>query len=341
MNLRQFYFAAACMAACNASQPSLGATDELIAGAKREGQVMWYTTQRPPFALAAAAAFEAKFGIKVSHATYTAAEVSLRISTEGRAGQVLADLFDGTEGVVALKQNGLVAKWQPDSARRLAAEYVDPNGYWVAANIYVLAPGFNTDLLPRGTEPQTFDDLLNPRLKGRIAWSTTPTISGSTGFVAMTLKEFGEARGMEFLRALSRQDIAPILGSPAALNAVATGEYALGLHLFSGQIADAVKKGTPIALIPMEPGLASFAVLSVTQGGPHPNAGRLLMDFLLSNEGQKIYAAFGYITVDPDIPIQDPSLRPHGKTYRMVHFAPDEISDVVERSQKVYNEIFR
>lgn len=317
------------------------ADQALIEAAKREGELTWYTTQRPPFANAAAAAFEAKYAIKVNQATYTSSDVALRISNEGRGGSPQADIFDGTEGVSALKKEGLVLQWQPDSAKRLPAQYVDPNGYWVAANIYVLSPAFNKDLVPKGGEPRTLDDLLDPKWQGKMVWSSTPTVSGSIGFIGLILTEFGDKKGTEYLHKLAAQNITPILGSPATLNQVVTGEYAIALHVFTGQVADAAAKGAPVAWIPMAPALALFAVIGLPKGAPHPNAGKLMMDFLLSEEGQQIYARYGYITVDPNVPPQDPSLRPDGMHYRALYFTPDQIADLLPKFSSVYQDIFR
>ncbi|NCX78798.1 MAG: hypothetical protein EBW96_02710, partial [Actinobacteria bacterium] len=75
----------------------------------------------------------------------------------------------------ALKKDKLVAKYIPESAERLPARFKDKDGYWVATNLYVLSPGFNTDLVKKGTEPKTFQDLLDPKWRGKIAWNSSVT----------------------------------------------------------------------------------------------------------------------------------------------------------------------
>jgi ABC-type Fe3+ transport system substrate-binding protein len=91
----------------------------------------------------------------------------------------------------------------------------------------------------------------------------------------------------------------------------------------------------------MVPALALFAVIALPANAPHPNAGKLMMDFLLSQEGQEIYAKFGYITVDPDVPPQDASLRPDGSHYRALNFTPDQVSDVLPKFARIYQDIFK
>src|SRR5215475_9508525 len=123
----------------------------VIEAAKREGEVTWYTTQiisqlvRP-----VTAAFEKKYpGIKVRATRANATEVAVKILNESRAGRVQSDIFDGTTTVVPLKKEGYVLKWLPDAAKDYPADVKDPEGYWVANNLYVLTPGFNTNLVPK------------------------------------------------------------------------------------------------------------------------------------------------------------------------------------------------
>jgi iron(III) transport system substrate-binding protein len=186
---------AACgIAALVTSAGPLAAADEaLIAAAKREGEVIWYTTQivsqlvRP-----VTAAFEKKYGIKVRATRANATETAVKILNEAKAGRLQADIFDGTTTVVPLKAEGHVLRWLPDAAKDYPAQVKDPQGYWIANNLFVITPGFNTSLIPRGKEPRTYADLLNPALRGKMAWNGFPTSSGAGGFIGTVLTEMGE-----------------------------------------------------------------------------------------------------------------------------------------------------
>jgi iron(III) transport system substrate-binding protein len=124
----------------------------LVAAAKNEGEVVWYTTQiisqlvRP-----VSAAFEKKYGIKVRSTRANSTELSVKIINESRAGKPQSDVFDGTSTVVPLKKEGYVLRWLPDPAEAYPAQYKDPEGYWVANNLFFLTPGFNTSLVPKGS----------------------------------------------------------------------------------------------------------------------------------------------------------------------------------------------
>ena len=101
----------------------------LIEAAKKEGEVIWYTTQiisqlvRP-----VSAAFEKKYGIKVRSTRANSTELSVKIINESRAGRPQSDVFDGTSTVVPLKKEGFVLQWQPDRGQVLSGAVQGPGG---------------------------------------------------------------------------------------------------------------------------------------------------------------------------------------------------------------------
>src|SRR5437868_5945004 len=160
----------------SAGGSAFAADAALIAAAKREGEVVWYSTQiisqlvRP-----VTAAFEKKYpGIKVRSTRANAAETAVKILNEGKAGRPQADVFDGTTTVVPLKAAGHVLQWLPDAAKDYPADLKDPEGYWIANNLFIITPGFNTALIPRGSEPKTYQNLLDPKWRGKMAWNGFP-----------------------------------------------------------------------------------------------------------------------------------------------------------------------
>src|SRR5262245_40090085 len=219
----------------------------LIAAAKKEDEVNWYSTQivsqlvRP-----VTVAFEKKYGVKVRYTRANATEVAVKILNESRAGRVQSDLFDGTTTVVPLKKEGFVLQWLPDAAKDYPAELKDPQGYWIANNLFVITPAFNTSLVPRGSEPKTYRDLLDPKWRGKMAWNGFPTSSGVGGFVGTVLSEMGREQGIAYLRELSKQNVANLRGSAReVLDQVIAGEYAIALQIFNHHAVISAKKGAP------------------------------------------------------------------------------------------------
>ncbi|MDO9442223.1 MAG: extracellular solute-binding protein [Beijerinckiaceae bacterium] len=338
------WLASLCLLAVAAlSHPARAADAALIAAAKKEGQLTWYTTQIiNQFARPAAEAFEKKYGIKVNYVRANSNEVALRVLNEGRARNMQADVFDGTTATASLKKEGLVAKWLPDNVSRLPKEYVDQEGYWVATNLYVLTPGYNTELVKKGSEPRTFQDLLDPKYKGKLVWNSTSSSSAAPGFVAVVLASMGEEKGTAYLRELAKQNVAGLaVAARQVLDQVIAGEYAIALNIFNNHAVISAAKGAPVDWMPMQPALGVLSVISVTKDAPHPNAGRLFLEFLISEEGQKIYRAADYLPVDPNVPPKDLSLRPDGEKFKVVFKTPEEIDREMPRWTQLYQSIFR
>jgi iron(III) transport system substrate-binding protein len=340
---RHHWLAAAAILAVLAGAPARAADQAMIDAAKKEGQVVWYTTQIiDQFARPAAAAFEKRYGIKVSYVRANSNEVALRVLNEAKAGRMQADVFDGTGATASLKKEGIVAKFIPENAKRLPKDYIDAEGYWVATNLYVLTPGYNTELIRKGTQPRTFQDLLDPKYKGKIAWNSTSSSSAGPGFVGIVLETMGEEKGTAYLRELAKQQPAGLaVAARQVLDQVIAGEYAIALNIFNNHAVISAAKGAPVDWIPMDPALGVLSVISVTKDAPHPNAGRLFLEFLMSEDGQKIYRDAEYLPVDPNVPPNDLALRPDGVKFRAIYKTPEDIDREMPRWTDVFKSIFR
>jgi ABC-type Fe3+ transport system substrate-binding protein len=325
------------------SAPRAAADAALIAAAQKEGQVTWYTTQiMNQFGRPAIDAFQKRYGIRVDAIRGDSVELAVRMLNEAQAGRLQADVFDGTSTATAMKKLGAALQWLPDGAKSLPKEYWDPQGYWVATNIYVHTPAYNTNLVPKGTEPRSWQDLLDPKWKGKMAWANHPTTSGAPGFVGVVLAELGEEKGRAYLRALARQNITELGGSARSIvDQAIAGEYPVVLQIFDHQPFISAERGAPIDWIPINPSMAIVSVAGVTKAAPHPNAGKLLVDFFISEEGQKIFRDFGYVPIAPDVPPRNPALRPDGKIFRGIFFPPEQVDAAMPHWVDVYNEIFR
>jgi len=321
---------------------ALAYDDALIAAAKKEGQVTWYTTQIVnQFVAPTAEVFEKKFGVKVNYVRGGSSEGVMRVMNEAKAGKMQADVIDGT-GMGAMIKAGLAAKWQPDSVKRFPKEYYDRNGYWTATNLYIRVAGYNTDLVKKGEEPKSYDDLLDPKWKGKMAWSVSPDPTSVPGFVGVILSEYGRDKGIEYLKKLTTQNIAPLQASPRqVVDMMMAGEYAVGVHVNNSHVQISKQQGAPVEWVQMQPAIAFFSIIGMTKDAPHPNAGKLLVDFLVSKEGQQLYADADYLPVDPDVPPRDPAMRPDGKTWRANYLMPDEVEEKSSEWYKIWQDIFR
>jgi iron(III) transport system substrate-binding protein len=322
--------------------PAFAADQALIDAAKKEGELNWYTTQIvKQFGRPAAEAFEKKYGIKVNIVRGDSVTTAVKVLNEGKADRMLADAVDGTGTAAPIKQAGLALKWLPDGAKRLPKRFVDKDGYWVATNVYIQTPAFNTNLVPKGQQPQTYQDLLDPKWKGKLAWASHATTSGAPGFIGVVLKDMGQDKGMAYLRALAKQNITQIGGSARTVtDQCIAGEYPVVLQIMDHQPVISAKRGAPVDMIQMNPAMGILNVALVTKAAPHPNAAKLFVDFLVSKEGQELFRKEFYIPVDPDIAPLIPRIRPDGKSFRAIYFTPEEIDASMDKWVKVFKEIF-
>jgi iron(III) transport system substrate-binding protein len=253
---------------------------------------------------------------------------------------VQADVYDGF-GAPALVQQGIVASYIPDAAMSLPPQFHDPNGHWAATNLYVLTPGYNTELVPKGMEPKNFQDLLDPQWKGKMAWNSQPSVAAASGFIGLVLADMGEEKGTAYLKALAAQNVAGLkVAARQVLDEVIAGEYAIALQIFDNHAVISAAQGAPVAWIPMNPAMVILSVFSVTEGAPHPNAARLFVDYLVSRDGQKLFRDADYLPVDPAVPPREPSLRPDGDKFKAIFFTPEQYYEGLPKWMKLFTDIF-
>ena len=337
-------WAAAFAAAVTIAASAAMADDEpaLVAAAQKEGSVVWYTTQIiNPLVLALTAAFEKKYDVRVDYVRTNSAEVTLRIADEARAGKVAADVYDGTIVGEALKRRGLAEQWIPPEAMSFPADYRDPDGYWVAQNFYLITAAVNTGLVPPGSEPKNWDDLLDPKYRGQIAWGGTASVSAGAGFVGIVLKQLGNEKARAYLAKLARQKIAAIdAAARVVIDQVIAGEYKLGLQIFPEHADESAAKGAPVKWIAMAPGMSAIvSTAGIVKSSPHPNAARLFLAYMISEQGQKIFRDAFYNPANPKVAPLDADLAPSRNS--LIFLTPAEVVDAMPQWMKIYNEFFR
>src|SRR6266545_1011119 len=289
------------LAASLASATSYAADAALVDAAKKEGKVVWYTTLIVNQAIRPLKeAFEKKYpGIELQYARADESPTAAKILAEAQASRLQADIFDGISNMVPLKRAGLVVPHGSPSAGKIPADLKDREGYWISILLYVFSPGINTTLVRKEQGPKTYQDLLDPRWRGKMAWNPG-SIAGALGFVGATLTSMGEARGMEYLKALSAQRIVNIeASSRAILDQVIAGEYPMGLMMFNHHTVISAQKGAPSDWLILEPVPVALDAVAILKDAPHPNAARLLVDFLTSEDGQRVLQKTDYLPSMP------------------------------------------
>lgn len=333
-----------CAASALADAPSMAraADAALYQAARQEGEVVWYTalivTQavRPLIA-----AFNKKYpGINVRYARADSGPTAIKIMAEARAGRVQSDVFDGIDATPPLVEAGLVEPYVPSDANKYPPELKDPTGRWNALVLYFLTPAINTDLVPKQDIPGMPQDLLDRKWKGKIAWSTAAA-AGAAVYVGAALRGMGEQNGMAFLKALSKQDIVNLdATNRAILDQVILGEYPIALNIFNHHAVLSARKGAPVAWLRLAPIAGLLHSVGLTKNAPHPNAGRLLIDFLTSGEGQGTLADAEYLPAMPSVAAKTPEVKPEAGGFKAIMLSPDTVTQNRDRWVAIKKDLF-
>jgi len=326
-----------------ARTPADAADAAVIEAAKKEGKVVWYTTLIVNQAIRPLKeAFEKAYpGIELQYTRADESPTAAKILAEAQAGRLQADVFDGISNMVPLKRAGLVASFVPPSASKIPGDLKDKDGYWISILIYVFSPGINTTLVSREQAPKTYHDLLDQRWRGKMAWNPG-SIAGAIGFVGATLMSMGEPRGTDYLKALSAQRIVNIeASSRAILDQVIAGEYPMGLMMFNHHTVISAQKGAPSDWIKLEPVPVALDAVAILKDAPHPNAAKLLVDFLTSEDGQRVLQKADYLPAMPSVPAMKSGLRPEDGGFQATFLKPDEVHDRIPGWIKIVSELFR
>ncbi len=276
----------------------------LIEGARGEGELVFYSAMIVNQALRPVSeAFMKKYPfIKLTYWRAESSGIFTKLSAEARAGKVMADVVEGTGVGESVIQAGLAQPYATPALADIPAAYHDPNNLWTPTRRSFFGAAYNTRLTPLAEAPKTYEDLLDPRWKGRLAWHAG-SASGADLFVTNLRKNWGDERTQDYLRKLADQRVAGLSGSSARslVDRVIAGEVGLGLNIFAHHPLISQAKGAPTSSILMNPVASTVGTMIVPKGIRHPHAAMLLVDFILSREGQTILAGAGYFPTHRDV----------------------------------------
>jgi iron(III) transport system substrate-binding protein len=321
-------------------------TERLIAGAKREGQVTYYSAMIVNQALRPlTAAFQKKYPfIKMTFWRADSEDIQTRMSAEIRANKPVVDIAEGTGiGELAVRSGLAQESWSPEFAG--IPEYMrDRRRLWAPTRMSYFGMAYNTRLVAPDIAPKTYEDLLDPKWKGKMVWPLLTHV-GAPLFVTNLRLTWGEDKARAYLEKLRTQNIVNFgAGNPRTLvDRVIAGEYPIALQIFAHHPLISAGKGAPAAAQLLPPVASAPGTVVIPKGSRHPHAALLLMDFLLSKEGQQILAAAEYLPVRPDV---DPIPRispivPSRAGVQENFITPDNLNSYTERSAKIVEELFR
>jgi iron(III) transport system substrate-binding protein len=260
------------------------------AAAKEEGTLVFYNAQQGwTQPIAAAEGFEAKYGIRVDmlHGL-RGAEMMERIRVETSNNQDSGDIvMMGVTGIVPMAQQGsLQDHGGVPNIANLALEPWTPEDVPVYSVTYGIA--VNTDMVSEEDMPKSWLDLADPKWKGKILSDEMTVPSGGQSWFAVTLEAFGE----DYHRAMAEQDLQYSRATAERALRVARGEFAFAIPFNLAELESL--EGLPVTgIIPEEGSPYTPISVAMIKGARHPNAAKLFINYLLSEEGQLHFAQDG------------------------------------------------
>ena len=285
-----------CMVA-QATTSAGAADDKTIELAKKEGRVAFYTSMGADESKLVADAFQTKYPtIRVEITRLGSEKLLQRVITESRAGSHFFDAVtnSGME-IYLLGKMGLLARHLTPDFALFMADSKDPAGRWVDMYSNLRLVGYNTKLVAKEKIPKRYEDLLEPGWKGQIGFP-----EGQYSWFATMLKIMGDERGRKFFQGLARQELNYRGAQVLVTQMIAAGEFNAGFS-YDTQVLRFRNRGAPIEVAPMPFVTKNIHPIALAAHAPHPNAGKLFIDYVLSKEGQLFIKNMGRVISRSDI----------------------------------------
>lgn len=266
--------------------------ERLIEGAKKEGELTLYSSMTAEDQQIIIDAFTKKYGVKIKLWRSGSEAVVQRVVAEARAGRTGVDVADNNvPEMEALRLEKLLQKVNSPTYGDLRPEAVPAHREWIGNTIDIFLQGYNTTKVRKEDLPKTYYDLLHPRWKGSLGIE-----AADQHWFAAVLAELGHEKGMKLFKDIvDTNGMSVRKGHMLLANLVASAEVPLGLTLYSHAPATLKKKGAPIEAFIIPPYIGQFRSAGVMKTAPHPHAALLYAEFLISEDGQKIFADIGRV----------------------------------------------
>lgn len=272
-------------------------------------EVVWYTAMNTSDIEPLRKRFEEKnAGVKLTVLRQPGEKIRNRILGEASAGKNLWDVVSFNH----LDMGVLDREKLLGSAR---------------APIYVrqFVIGYNTNLVKPSQAPRDWPDLLDPKWKGKLAMD-----EDEVEWFASMLDYYGREKGMGFMQALARQEPQLRRGHTLLSKLLSAGDFPLAI-VHAQEMDQGRKRGEPVDWVrTLDPVVTSPSEIAIAAKAPHPDAAMLLVDFILSPEGQSIIRDRGRV------PAADVKAQANMK----IQWVNPDLSRDFDRYEKEFRETF-
>ncbi|MDB5880316.1 MAG: putative transporter substrate-binding protein [Ramlibacter sp.] len=266
--------------------------DKIVAAAKKEGTLTLYTTIAEKDLPTLIKPFESKYGIKVNVWRAGTDKVLQRTLVEAKANRHEVDVVHfGSPEMEALAREKVLQPVNSPAYRDLVAGAVPKHRMWAATLLSVWVQAYNTNLIKKADLPRTYQDLLDPKWKGKLGIEA----KDEDWFASVMDVMGGKEKGLKFFQDLvARNGIAPHKGHTLLTNMVVSGEVPLALTVYNYMPEQAKRKGAPIDWFALEPAFARSNAVGVARQSPHPAAGLLFHEYMLT-DAQQLMTTIDYV----------------------------------------------
>jgi iron(III) transport system substrate-binding protein len=314
-------------------------TPAMIAAAEKEGKVVWYTAVDVKVAEGVAKVFREtypKIAIEVERSG--SERVFQRINQEYQSNIKNVDVVNSSDAshFIFWKQQKWLAAHTPPDVQRYPAQYKDPEGYYATWRASLSVMGYNTNLVSAAEAPTGYVDLLDPKWKGKLSKSH-PSYSGTslTGTYAIT-----KVLGWEYLEKLSKQGVQQLQSTTATPKSIASGERAVMVDGNEYNMFIELAAKSPVKIIyPKEGTPFVNSPGAIFADAPHPNAARVLQNFLFTAKiQQQLVNDGGLRSMHPDV--TEPSDRTPLKDIKLLPDDPVAVLPQIADIKKRYTALF-
>src|SRR5215468_10076790 len=301
-------------------------TERLIAGAKKEGVVSVYSSVTVDDQKALVGAFEKKYGVKLQFWRSSSESILQRAMVEYRGGRYEVDAIETSAvEMESLHREKLLVEVKSPHIADIVPAALRPHRAWVGDRLNIISAGYNTNLVRKQDAPKTYEDLLDPRWKGKLGIEADDAVW--FGALANTM---GEEKTVKLFRDLARTNgLSVRKGHTLLANLVVSGEVPYALTLYHYKAEQLKHAGAPLDWYVLPPGFARFLGTGILRRAPHPHAAVLFLDFMLSDAQR--------VLLDRDFTPTNMKVKPLNVAFNVID--PAQILDQGDKWQKLYEEI--
>lgn len=270
----------------------------IIEGAKQEGQLMIYTSMGIGDMEILVSKFEERYPfLEVEYLRISGAYFVEKVFAEFKAEHYAADVLE-TSGFLMydLLKEGVFQSYSSPEREAYPAGAKDIEGYWTTDRINTNVIAYNTDLVESEDIPKSYQDLLDPKWKGKLGLARN-----DVELFAYTLALWGEEEAREFWEELAETQPSLREGHTQLAELLAAGEFAIAVDVYAHRIEKIKAKEAPIEWVRTNPVIADPFVIALHAKAPHPNAGKVWINWILSEEGQQVISDLGRIPARPGV----------------------------------------